>query len=243
MRGAGLCAGLLQAVPRHVNGVSGPAAAAGATYAQVTVSTGPGAPWEEDEIRRDRVEPQSVSLSWREPITAGAPGANGTEYEIRYYEKGQSEQTYSTVKTGAPAVTVTNLKPATRYVFQIRTASPGPSWETQSFNPSIEVQTPGEAATGSREQSPAVVVTVVTISALLVLGSVMSVLAIWRRPCSYGKGGRDAHDEEELYFHFKVPTRRTFVDPQSCGDPLQAVHLFAKELDANSVTLEKSLGT
>ncbi|XP_036033167.1 ephrin type-A receptor 10 isoform X3 [Onychomys torridus] len=193
-----------------LNGVSGPAAAAGATYAQVTVSTGPGAPWEEDEIRRDRVEPQSVSLSWREPVSAGAPGANGTEYEIRYYEK-------------------------------IRAASPGPSWETQSFNPSIEVQTPGEVASGSRDQSPAVVVTVVTISALLVLGSVMSVLAIWRRPCD-GKGSGDAHDEEELYFHFKVPTRRTFLDPQSCGDPLQAVHLFAKELDAKSVTLEKSLG-
>ena len=59
--------------------------------------------------------------------------------------QGQSEQTYSTVKTGAPAVTVTNLKPATRYVFQIRAASPGPSWETQSFNPSIEVLTPHEA--------------------------------------------------------------------------------------------------
>eukprot|EP00071_Canis_lupus_P053041 XP_539588.4 ephrin type-A receptor 10 [Canis lupus familiaris] len=186
------------------------------------------APWEEDEIRRDRVEPQSVSLSWREPVPAGAPGANGTEYEIRYYEKGQSEQTYSTVKTGAPAVTVTNLKPATRYVFQIRAASPGPSWETQSFNPSIEVQTPGEATSGPRDHNPAVVVTVVTVSALLVLGSVMSVLAMWRRPCPYGKGGQDAHDEEELYFHFKVPTRRTFLDPQSCGDPLQAVHLFAR---------------
>lgn len=58
--------------------------------------------------------------------------------------QGQSEQTYSTVKTGMPAVTITNLKPGTRYVFQIRAASPGPSWETQSFNPRIEVQTPGE---------------------------------------------------------------------------------------------------
>lgn len=28
-----------------------------------------------------------MSLSWREPIPAGSPGANGTEYEIRYYEK------------------------------------------------------------------------------------------------------------------------------------------------------------
>ncbi|XP_048206883.1 ephrin type-A receptor 10 [Perognathus longimembris pacificus] len=225
-----------------LNGVSGPAAAAGATYAQVTVSTGPGAPWEEDEIRRERVEPQSVSLSWREPVPAGPSRVNGTEYEIRYYEKGRSEQTYSMVKTGAPAVTVTNLKPATRYVFQIRAASLGPSWEAQGFSPSIEVQTPGEATSGSRDQSPAVVVTVVTISALLVLGSVMSVLAIWRRPCSYGKGGGDAHDEEELYFHFKVPTRRTFLDPQNCGDPLQAVHLFAKELDLKSVMLERSLG-
>ncbi|XP_053433148.1 ephrin type-A receptor 10 isoform X2 [Nycticebus coucang] len=225
-----------------LNGVSGPAAAAGATYAQVTVSIGPGVPGEEDEIRRERVEPQSVSLSWREPIPAGGPGANATEYEIRYYEKGQSEQTYSTVKTGVPMVTVTNLKPATRYIFQIRAASPGPSWEAQSFNPSIEVQTLGEAASGSRDQSPAVVVTVVTISALLILGFVMSVLAIWRRPCSYGKGGGDACDEEELYFHFKVPTRRTFLDPQSCGDPLKAVHLFAKELDAKSVILERSLG-
>ena len=24
------------------------------------------------------------------------------------------------------------------------------------------------------------------------------------RPCSYGKGGRDAHDEEELYFHCEL---------------------------------------
>lgn len=37
------------------------------------------------------------------------------------------------------------------------------------------------AASGSRDHSPAVVVTVVTVSALLVVGSVMSVLAMWRR--------------------------------------------------------------
>lgn len=40
---------------------------------------------------------------------------------------------------------------------------------------------PSPVASEPRDQSPAVVVTVVTISALLVLGSVMSVLAIWRR--------------------------------------------------------------
>lgn len=46
---------------------------------------------------------------------------------------------------------------------------------------SLELLLSLPAASGSRDQSPAVVVTVVTISAILVLGSVMSVLAIWRR--------------------------------------------------------------
>lgn len=79
------------------------------------------------------------------PSLSQEPGSGpGSRLQFLVLPQGQSEQTYSTVKTGAPAVTVTNLKPATRYIFQIRAASPGPSWETQSFNPSIEVQTPGE---------------------------------------------------------------------------------------------------
>lgn len=55
-------------------------------------------------------------------------------------------------------------------------AYPG-AWSSASLN--LVVFLP--ATSGSKDQSPAVVVTVVTISALLVLGSVMSVLAIWRR--------------------------------------------------------------
>lgn len=51
------------------------------------------------------------------------------------------------------------------------------AWSSASLN--LVVFLP--ATSGSKDQSPEVVVTVVTISALLVLGSVMSVLAIWRR--------------------------------------------------------------
>ncbi|XP_065380898.1 ephrin type-A receptor 10 isoform X3 [Macaca fascicularis] len=142
------------------------------------------------------------------------------------------------------AATLLHLRPGARYTVRVAALNgvSGPAAAAGATYAQVTVSTGPGAASGSRDQSPAVVVTVVTISALLVLGSVMSVLAIWRRPCSYGKGGGDAHDEEELYFHFKVPTRRTFLDPQSCGDPLQAVHLFAKELDAKSVTLERRLG-
>lgn len=36
------------------------------------------------DIRTDRVEQRSVSLSWQEPAFLTA---NGTEYEVRYFEK------------------------------------------------------------------------------------------------------------------------------------------------------------
>lgn len=40
------------------------------------------APTPVTNIRTDKVEQKSVSLSWQEP---GSP--NGTEYEVKYYEK------------------------------------------------------------------------------------------------------------------------------------------------------------
>ncbi|KAM9039087.1 ephrin type-A receptor 10 isoform X2 [Sarcophilus harrisii] len=194
------------------------------------------------EIHPDRVEPKSVSLSWEEPGFPGAPGTNNTEYEIQYFEKGQREQTYATVRTGAPAVTVNNLKPATLYVFQIRAASPSLSPEVGNFTPSIEVETLVEAGSRARKQNPVVVAVIVAVAALLILGFGLSSLAIWKRQCGYGKGLGDGNDEE-LYFHFKVPTRRTYIDLENCADPMQALHLFAKELDSSSVSVHSIIGT
>ncbi|XP_056651147.1 ephrin type-A receptor 10 [Monodelphis domestica] len=224
-----------------LNGVSG-LGAVGTTYAQVTVPTGLAGSSGVTEIHPDRVEPKSVSLSWEEPGFPGVPGANNTEYEIQYFEKGQREQTYATVRTGAPAVTVNNLKPATLYVFQIRAASPSLSPEIGNFTPSIEVETLVEAGSGSRKQNPAVVAVIVAVTVLLILGFGLSFLAIWKRQCIYGKGFRGGNDDE-LYFHFKVPTRRTYIDLENSADPMQALHLFAKELDSSNVSVHKIIGT
>nr|XP_032652165.1 ephrin type-A receptor 10 isoform X3 [Chelonoidis abingdonii] len=118
-----------------VNGVSDFRALSKPQYAEVNISTSLRAPALVADIRTDKIEQKSISLSWQEP---GFPSASNTEYEIKYYEKDQRDQSYSTVKTASTAVTVSNLRPGTRYVFQVRTAS---AQGYGNYSPGIEVET------------------------------------------------------------------------------------------------------
>ncbi|XP_076402627.1 ephrin type-A receptor 5 isoform X11 [Peromyscus maniculatus bairdii] len=208
-------------------------------------------------VKRGKIAKNSISLSWQEP---DRPNGIILEYEIKYFEKDQ-ETSYTIIKSKETTITAEGLKPASVYVFQIR-ARTAAGYGVFSRRFEFET-TPVFAASSDQSQIPiiAVSVTVGVILLAVMIGFLLSGSCcecgcgrasslcavahpslIWR--CGYSKAKQDP-EEEKMHFHnghIKLPGVRTYIDPHTYEDPNQAVHEFAKEIEASCITIERVIG-
>ncbi|KFO32200.1 Ephrin type-A receptor 6, partial [Fukomys damarensis] len=240
-----------------VNGVSDLSPGA-RQYVSVNVTTNQAAPSPVTNVKKGKIAKNSISLSWQEP---DRPNGIILEYEIKYFEKDQ-ESSYTIIKSKETSITAKGLKPASVYVFQIR-ARTAAGYGVFSRRFEFETTPVSVAASSDQSQIPiiAVSVTVGVILLAVVIGFLLSGSCcecgcgrasslcavahpslIWR--CGYSKAKQDP-EEEKMHFHnghIKLPGVRTYIDPHTYEDPNQAVHEFAKEIEASCITIERVIG-
>ncbi|XP_064161427.1 ephrin type-A receptor 8 [Anguilla rostrata] len=204
-------------------------------YAAVNITTNQAAPSQVIAIRQENTSQNSVTLLWHEP---DQPNGVILEYDIKYYEKDREQQSYSTLKSKGTSAKVSGLKPGTRYVFQVRART---SAGCGRFSQSVEIQT-GKAVPLKYNT-----MTIIWISMALVTGLVtfLAIVICRKRHCGYSKAFQDSEEEKMHYQngHISFPEARFYIDPHTYEDPCQAVHEFAREIEASRIKIEKIIGS
>ncbi|XP_072011550.1 ephrin type-A receptor 8 isoform X1 [Engystomops pustulosus] len=204
-------------------------------FSTVNITTNQAAPSQVVVIRKEKTAQNSVTLIWQEP---DQPNGIILEYEIKYFEKDKEMQSYSTLKSKDTRAIVTGLKPSTRYVFQVRART---SAGCGRFSQTVEVETSKEIALRYDTM------TIVWICLTLITGLVvlLTVLICKKRHCGYSKAFQES-DEEKMHYQngqITLAESKLYVDPHTYEDPCQAVHEFAREIEASRIKIEKIIGS
>ncbi|XP_061850309.1 ephrin type-A receptor 5 isoform X4 [Colius striatus] len=187
-------------------------------------------------VKKGKITKNSISLSWQEP---DRPNGIILEYEIKYFEKDQ-ETSYTIIKSKETTITADGLKPDSAYVFQIRARTAA---GYGGFSRRFEFETSPMSVAASSDQSQIPIIVVSVTVGVILLAVVIGFLLSGRR-CGYSKAKQDP-EEEKMHFHnghIKLPGVRTYIDPHTYEDPNQAVHEFAKEIEASCITIERVIG-
>nr|XP_046178507.1 ephrin type-A receptor 4-like [Oncorhynchus gorbuscha] len=232
-----VCVSELQAHTRYTftigarNGVSQGHTAGARESVSVTLTTNQAAPSPVTSIQASDVTRHDVSLAWQQP---DRPNGVILEYEVKYHEKNQKERSYRIMKTASRSADITGLNPLTVYVFQVRARTAAGYGE---FSAPFEFSTNSDPLPliGNAANSTLLLLSISGGVVLLLIST--TVFIISHRRGQYSKAKQDLEEEKHLN-----PGVRIYVDPFTYEDPDQAVHEFAKEIDASNIHIEKVIG-
>uniref|UniRef100_A0A8C9TL51 receptor protein-tyrosine kinase n=1 Tax=Scleropages formosus TaxID=113540 RepID=A0A8C9TL51_SCLFO len=195
-------------------------------FVTLNVTTNQAAPSPVSVVKKGKTAKNSIAVSWQEP---DRPNGIILEYEIKYFEKDQ-ETSYTIIKSKETEVVAEGLRPSSVYVFQVRARTAA---GYGGFSRRFEFETSPYSEYGAYR----------CVCASNVAHTVRrDVVRVPRRRCGYSKAKQDP-DEEKMHFHnVQFPGVRTYIDPHTYEDPNQAVHEFAKEIDASCITIERVIG-
>ncbi|KAM6970292.1 ephrin type-A receptor 6-like [Aplochiton taeniatus] len=208
--------------------------------AAITVSTEQAGPSLVGALKKDWASPNSIALSWQEPEQqAGLPVL---DYEIKYYEKEHEEQSYSSTRTKVPSVIIAGLKPATWYVFSLRTRTTAGH---SSYSHKYHYETTGDSSDVASDQGQVLVIVTAAVGGFTLLIILTLFFLITGRCQWYIKSKMSAEEKRRTNYqngHGPYPGVKTYVDPDTYEDPSQAVHEFAKEIDPSRIRIERVIG-
>ncbi|XP_077773723.1 ephrin type-A receptor 5 isoform X5 [Podarcis muralis] len=199
------------------------------------------------------VNETSVFLEWIPPADTG--GRKDVSYYIACkkcnWHSGLCEECgghvrYLPQQSGLrnTSVMMVDLLAHTNYTFEIEALN-GVSDQSPAARQfvSVNVTTNQAAVAASSDQSQIPIIAVSVTVGVILLAVVIGFLLSGRR-CGYSKAKQDP-EEEKMHFHnghIKLPGVRTYIDPHTYEDPNQAVHEFAKEIEASCISIERVIG-
>ncbi|XP_059807688.1 ephrin type-A receptor 8 isoform X2 [Hypanus sabinus] len=207
-------------------------------FVSLNITTNQAAPSQILVVKQENTSQNSVTLMWHEPAQ---PNGIILEYEIKYFEKGKEQQSYSTLKARGTSVTVSNLKPGTRYVFQVRART---SAGCGRFSQTVEIET-GKIVSLRYNTTTIIWICFALVTGLIILLAMFICRKRGEQRCGYSKAFQDP-DEEKMYYqngHLRFPDPKIYVDPHTYEDPGLAVREFAREIEASRIKIEKVIGS
>ncbi|MFT7808035.1 ephrin type-A receptor 6-like, partial [Arapaima gigas] len=209
------------------------------SVAAITVSADQAGPPLVGMVRKDWASQNSIALSWPEPEQPALPVL---EYEIKYYEKEQEQQSYSSTRSKVSSVIVAGLRPSTRYVFHIRARTAA---GYSSYSPKFEYETGDEASDMAADQGQVLVIVTAAAGGFTLLVILTLFFLITGRCQWYIKAKMKSEEKRRTHYqngHIPFPGIKTYIDPDTYEDPTQAVHEFAKEIDPSRIRIERVIG-